>query len=180
MVAVQRISQLDPSDFTDAMQAAAKITKAGRDGRIQRHYATFMHNPYFLERWARMAGTVVLRSALSNREKMLVVMRLARLMKCSYAWTQRQAEKDPAVYLPDLHTKPQDHLSQEEIEVLARESPIGAWTRHEFALLAAVSESWEQGGISSATWSILQETLSETQMYDLVMLIGYYLSLIHI
>lgn len=175
MSAQTRIKQIDPADFTEAMAAAARITKPGRDGRMQRHYATFIHNPYFLERWARMAGTVVLRSSLSNRDKMLVVMRLARLLRCSYAWVQRQAEKDPKTYLPDLHTKPQDHMSQEELQRLAQEKAPGDWSLGEGALLAAVEESWSAGGISDATWNRLCEHYSEEQRYDLIMLIGYYL-----
>lgn len=173
--AAQRIPPLDPAEFDEAQRKAAGVTKLGRDGRMQRHYATFMHNPYFLERWARMAGTVVLRSTLSSRDKMIVVMRLARVLRCSYAWVQRQAEKDPTVYMPDLHTKPQDHLSEAEIAVIATDTAAGSWTRHEQALISAVQDSFERGGISNATWEVLRETLSPPQAYDLVMLIGYYL-----
>lgn len=175
MATSQRIAAREPAEFTEAMQAAAKITKPGRDGRMQRHYATFINNPYFLERWARMAGTVVLRSSLSNRQKMMVVMRLARLMRCSYAWVQRQAEKDPKSYMADLHTKPQDHLSVDELGLLAQDSSAGPWSPEEADLLLAVEETWSAGGVSTATWARLSRSLSEQQLYDLVMLIGYYL-----
>lgn len=175
MSSIARISPREPEGFDQAMQSAAKIAKNGRDGRMQRHYAVLINNPYFMERWARLSGTVVLRSSLSNREKMIVVMRLARLLRCSYAWVQRQAEKDPAVYLPDLHTKPQDHLSAAELDALAQDASDGRWSPHEAALLQAVEETWAQGGISDDVWRQLKATFSDTQMYDLVMLIGYYL-----
>ncbi|MDP3750017.1 MAG: hypothetical protein Q8Q88_23570 [Phenylobacterium sp.] len=170
-----RIQPPAPEAYTERMQQAATLTKRGRDGQMQKHYAAMMANPYFLERWLRMSGTVVGKNRLSDREKMMVVMHLAWCMRCSYAWVQRQGEKDPATYIPSLHTKPQDHLTRDELHKLTMPAKKALWPKQDSALLLAVEQTFEAGGISSKTWSDLSEFLDEGKLYDLVMLLGFYL-----
>jgi len=175
MSSAPRILPPLPSQYTERMTEAAKLTKHGPDGKMQTHYGVLMNNPYFLERWTRMAGTVVMRNSLQSREKMMVIMHLAWCMRCSFAWIQRQAEKDPAVYIPTLHTKPQDHLSADELHKLTLPADKAIWSNHERLLLRATEETFEAGGISSATWSGLSEFMTQTELYDLVMLLGFYM-----
>ena len=52
-----------------------------------------------------------------------------------------------------------------------------AWAPLERAALAAVDETADEGAVSDATWDTLAELVRESELIELLMLIGHYLML---
>ncbi len=52
-----------------------------------------------------------------------------------------------------------------------------AWAPLELGALRAVDETADDGAVSDATWAVLAELLSESELIELLMLIGHYLML---
>jgi hypothetical protein len=79
------------------------------DGNLFHHYRALARNPWFFDRWLKMNGTTVLRSQLSQREKLMVIMHTAWWTHCSYAWVQRDKDSDVReAHVPELHSSPRD------------------------------------------------------------------------
>lgn len=175
-----RMEPRDPAQFDEHARKVAELISPGPDGLPMRHYAVLMQNSWFLERWLRMAGTVMKRSSLRERDKMLVMLRVAYRMRCAYAWTQRQRpdklELHESFRDVSLHAGPsQVGITEDEIQALTRPIDSYPWEPQEAVLLRACDDSKDHGGISAETWRGLTSYLSKKQLFDLVALIGFYL-----
>jgi alkylhydroperoxidase family enzyme len=65
-------------------------------------------------------------------------------------------------------------LTEDEIDRVARPGLAGEWPAADAALLRAADEILDQADIRDATWSELSARNSETQIMELVMLVGFY------
>lgn len=158
MPSVARMPPPPSEDYSQRMREAAAIVSPSPAGKLPAHCAVLLNNPQFLERWFGLLDTAVARSTLSDRDRTLVVMHLASRMRCVYAWA---------------HARARDQLTSEELYKLTLPSGKGLWSHRDRALLLAAEETFERGGISSATWTVLSESHDQTQLYDLVMLLGF-------
>lgn len=148
----------------------------GPDDKQYHHYLSFAHHPWFLDRWLKMAGTVVKHSSLGEREKQMVVMHTAWWTRSSYGWVQRNKDSDVRKNLiSSLHTSPRDAgLTDAEIANLARPASAGPWSDADRAILLAVEDCGEKGGISTPIWEALRQTHDTKQIIDLVAFISFY------
>jgi hypothetical protein len=146
------------------------------DGNAFHHYVALARNPWFFDRWLKMNGTTVMRSLLTDREKLMVIMHTAWWTRCSYAWLQRDKDSDQReAHIASLHSSPRDAgCTDAELADLARPASDGSWSDTDRALLQAVEDCGQRGGISSPTWSALRGSYDDDQLFDLVTLIGLY------
>lgn len=172
-----RVPFMTEAEWSDhARDLLEHKTYAGPDGRPYNHYVVFAHRPWLLDRWLKLAGSVVKHSSLGEREKQMVVMHAAWCTRSGYGWVQRN--KDAHVrenVIPSLHTSPRDAgLTEAEIADLARPADEGSWSADDRVVLVAVEECGGQGGISTPTWEALQRTHDLEQLVDLVAFVAFY------
>lgn len=107
-------------------------------------------------------GHVLYATALSPRQRELLVLRVASLRRCEYEWAQH------AVLAAEAG------LTEEEIDRVPRGPADANWSDLDRAMLAAADELVEQAIVSDVTWARLAEELDERQLMDLVFTVGAY------
>jgi alkylhydroperoxidase family enzyme len=65
-------------------------------------------------------------------------------------------------------------LTEAEIERVTEGSSAEGWSEHERALLSAVEELHDDAMIGDETWSVLSRSMTETQLFELTVLVGQF------
>lgn len=104
----------------------------------------------------------VIDGVLPPRQREMAILRGAWACSAIYQWNHH------------YHVALGVGLTQEEIDLISRDISLGAWTRHERAVLTAVDELHTESVVSDRTWAILSETYGERELIELVTLIGEY------
>lgn len=178
MTVMNRFPPLPVEEYSEFGQdLLLNKTFAGPDGLPYHHYRSYAHRPWFFDRWLKLTGSVVKHSTLGERDKQLVIMHVAWLTRSSFSWVQRVKQTDQRRNeIPSLHSSPLDAgCTAEELADLAKPAAEGSWSPRDRAILDAVEETAQQGGISDRTWKALSGTFERDQLFDLVALIGLYL-----
>ncbi|MET0239765.1 MAG: carboxymuconolactone decarboxylase family protein [Sphingobium sp.] len=106
--------------------------------------------------------------ALPVRDRQLAILRTAWLLQAPYEWGEHVR-----------HSKACG-LSDEEIERVITGSAASGWTDHERAILTACEELRQDVFVSDATWATLSESFDDTQMVELLVLIGQFTSVAYL
>jgi alkylhydroperoxidase family enzyme len=123
---------------------------------------TFAHHPDLTAAFMTFNAHVLLASTLSDRQRELVILRVAALRDATYEWAQH------AVLAGDAG------IDDTEVAAVA-DGPDGSdWSTDERALLQAVDELIGDGTISDPTWAVLSGALDTRQVLDLVFTVGAY------
>ncbi len=124
-------------------------------------------DPELFRRWLGFGGAL-LAGSLSGRLRELVILRTAARFGGRYEWAHH------------IELAEAQGISPAEIAALG-DAEWGldamAWPPLELAALRAVDETADEGAVSDATWAVLAELLSESELIELLMLIGHYLML---
>lgn len=128
-------------------------------------YRVMAHSPALLESWQNFRNHIVLNSAISARERELVILRAAHLWKVNYEWTHHVA-RGKAVGMVDA-----------DFTALQRGSSDSRWTDSERALVAAAEDIVKDGFISPPVLSRLTSFFSKAQILDVIATIGLYRTL---
>jgi AhpD family alkylhydroperoxidase len=107
-------------------------------------------------------GHVLFATTLSERQRELVVLRVAAVRRCEYEWRQH------AVLAGDVG------ISPEELRAVVEGPDASGWEPLEAAVLRAVDELVAGATVSDDTWTTLAGTLSTEQLMDLVFTVGAY------
>lgn len=123
---------------------------------------TFAHHPALARALLTLNGHVMLGTTLTQRQRQLLIVRVAAVRKCGHAWGQYITVGSDA------------GLTEEEIErvVLGSDSPL--WDPFDAALLRAVDELIVDGTISDQNWTTLSADLDTQQLMDVILTIGAY------
>ncbi|MDH6247741.1 carboxymuconolactone decarboxylase family protein [Mycobacterium sp. OTB74] len=123
---------------------------------------TLAHHPDLARAYFTFNGHLLLGTTLTERQRELVVLRVAAVRQSSYEWYQH------------LFVARDAGISDEEAGRVAYgpESPL--WSEFESALLRSVDEMIVDGGISAATWQVLATEFDTRQLLDLVFTAGGY------
>lgn len=103
-------------------------------------------------------------SALDERTRELVVLRVAHRIRSTYEWCQH------------VLTARTVGMSDDEIERVAAGPDADGWSDRDRALLRAVDGLLVDGDIDDRTWTTLADHLGERAIFDLVFTIGGYLT----
>ncbi len=119
--------------------------------------------PELFRRWLGFGGAL-LSGTLPGRLRELVILRTAFRFGGGYEWAHH-------VELAEAQG-----VTRDEIAALGRDDGPGpmAWIPVESAALAAVDETATSGAVTDATWEVLEESLNDSELIELLMLIGHY------
>ena len=157
-----------PPEMRDALAAMLppkpRYTRQRREGepKALNTLGTFAHHPVLAQAFFTLNGHLLLATTLTERQRELVILRVAAVRKAGYEWSQH-------VFLGrDVG------LTDEEISRVAFGPDAPFWDDVEAALLRAVDELVGDGVISDATWAVLAGDLDAQQLLDLIFTVGAY------
>jgi AhpD family alkylhydroperoxidase len=123
---------------------------------------TFAHHTVLAHAFFTFNGHIIRATTLTERQRELIVLRVASLRECRYEWSQH------------LLIAGDTGLTDEEISRIAADPASGLWSPLEAAMLRAVAELIEDGVIDAATWAALLTELDVQQVLDLIFTVGAY------
>ena len=167
-----RIEPLAPNEFPKEMRAAIaalrppnpRHPKPPTENRPKalNVLGTMAHHPELAHAYFTLNGHVLMATTLSERQRELLIMRVAAVRKCGYEWAQH------------LFMARDVGLTDEEIGRIGYgpESPF--WDDLDAALMGAVDELIMDGTLSAPTWQTLSAALDTRQILDLIFTVGTY------
>jgi alkylhydroperoxidase family enzyme len=123
---------------------------------------TFAHHPELAKAFFTFNGHLLWASSLTPRQRELLVLRVACRRRSAYLWSQHIFEARDS------------GLTEEEISRIAFGPDAAFFAPLEEAMLRAVDELVDDGGITEETWAALAAELDEQQLLDLVFTTGCY------
>jgi alkylhydroperoxidase family enzyme len=123
---------------------------------------TLARHPELTHAFHVFSGHVLFTSTLSERQRELLVLRVAALRKSEYEWRQHAVL---AGYVG---------IDREEIARVAEGPGAPGWSPLERAMLSAADELVRDAMVADATWEVLAGTLRTEQIMDLVFTVGAY------
>ena len=167
-----RIEPLAPNEFPKEMRAAIaalrppnpRHPKPPTENRPKalNVLGTMAHHPELAHAYFTLNGHVLMATTLSERQRELLIMRVAAVRKCGYEWAQH------------LFMARDVGLTDEEIGRIGYgpESPF--WDDLDAALMGAVDELIMDGTLSAPTWQTLSAALDTRQILDPIFTVGTY------
>jgi len=123
---------------------------------------TLAHHPALARAYHVFNGHVLFATTLSERQRELVVLRVAAVRRAEYEWRQH------AVLAGDVG------IGEEELRAVAEGPDAAGWEPLEAAMLRAVDELVAGATVSHETWTTLAGSLTTEQLMDLVFTVGAY------
>jgi alkylhydroperoxidase family enzyme len=123
---------------------------------------TLAHHPALARAFCTLNGHLLRATTLTERQRELVIMRVAVAQQSSYEWAQHVPMARDAG-LTDL-----------EIAGIAWGPDSPVWGDIDASLMRAVDELIEHGSISDATWTALRTHLDNQQILDVIFTTGAY------
>ena len=120
-------------------------------------------DPDLFRRWLGFGGAL-LSGTLPGRMREIVILRTAFRFGGAYEWAHH------------IELAEQQGIAPEEIAALGHDDGPRRleWAPVESAALHAVDETAADGTVSDATWEALEEGLRESELIELLLLIGHY------
>ena len=154
--------RLAPTERADWTAEQAEVAERFGDGPVFNVFGTLLHHPGLFRRWLPFANHILGKSTLSVRDREVLILRTAWVVRSEYEWGQH------IVIARDAG------MSEEEI-AMARNGPdapgLGERDR---LLLAATDELLDDTFVSDATWAGLSEHYDTRQLMDIVFTVGQY------
>jgi alkylhydroperoxidase family enzyme len=160
-----------PPEMREAL--AAMIPPNPRHQRLQREgrpkganiLGALAHHPALARAFLTLNGHLLMATTLTERQRELLILRVAAVSKSSYEWAQH------------LFLARDVGLSDDEITWIACCADAPMWSVLDATLLRAVDELVEGGSISAPTLQVLRDHLDVQQILDLIYTVGCYQSL---
>jgi alkylhydroperoxidase family enzyme len=167
-----RIEPLPIADWPKEMRAAlaallppeARHPRPTQENRPAAHntLGTFAHHPALARAYFTFNGHVLLATTLTERQRELIIMRVAAVRTSGYEWAQH------------LFMARDAGLTDEEIGRIAYGPDAPFWSDLDAALLRAVDELISDGAISDRTWRTLRTDLDTRQLLDVIFTVNAY------
>lgn len=123
---------------------------------------TLARYPAFTMAFLPFNGHLLYGTALSDRQREMLILRVAHLWDSDYEWAQHAVLGGNA------------GISDDEIARIAAGPDAPGWTPAESALLRAADELRTDGVIGENTWQVLTGEFGEQQLMDIVFTVGSY------
>jgi len=172
---VSRIDPLPPKQWPEEMREAlaglrpanARLPLPRREGRAKglNVLGTMARHPELARAFFGFNGHVLYATTLSERQRELVVLRVAALRDSEYEWAQHAALAHDA------------GIDAGEVARVSEGPDAPGWAPLEQAMLRAVDELVLEGTVTDDTWKALGAELSTEQLMDLVFTVGTYVLL---
>jgi 4-carboxymuconolactone decarboxylase len=162
-----RLPPLPAGEWDDRLTRVLENSPGGTTEPMHIFTTLGRADPELFRRWLGFGGAL-LAGSLPGRLRELVILRTAARFGGRYEWAHH------------IELAEAQGMSPTEIAALGDgewELDAMAWAPLELAALRAVDETADEGAVSDATWAVLAELLSESELIELLMLIGHYLML---
>jgi len=168
-----RIEPLPPDQWPEAMKGALAALRPveprypfpkrepGRPKGLN-VLGTFAQHPALATAYHTFNGHILFATTLSERQRELLVLRVAAVRQCEYEWTQH------LVLAADVG------LTDEDVDRVAEGPDATGWSSLDGAMVRAVDELLGDGVIADDTWAVLATELDTQQLMDLVFTVGAY------
>jgi 4-carboxymuconolactone decarboxylase len=123
-------------------------------------HRTLAHSPEMLGLWLPWAEQVLRKNSLPERDRELVILRVAIAWNSNYEWGLH------AVLALNIG------MTQDDLHAIARGSSDSHWDTGESALLAATDEVLDRKPISDQLWTVLASRYTPRQLIDYMMTIA--------
>lgn len=120
------------------------------------------HHTPLTTAYHRFNGYVQFGTTLTQRQRELLVLRVAHVRRCEYEWLQHTVLAGDA------------GMSELEIARVAEGADATGWSPLEAALLRAADELVADACISDGTWATLTDDLDTKELMDVVFTVGAY------
>jgi len=157
-----RPPRLRPLTDEECTPEQLELLEALGPSRSLHIFRTLVRHPKLYRRWAPFAGRLLQGSSLPDRDRELVILRVAWRCAAGYEWGQHVGIARAA------------GLSDDEIRGAA--APLGdhGWSADDATLLRAVDQLQDDHRIDDGTWTALATRYGEEQLIELTVLAGAY------
>ena len=163
-----RLPPLAPGEWDDVLTRVLENSPGGTDEPMHIFTTLGRADPELFRRWLGFGGAL-LGGSLPGRLRELVIVRTAARFGGRYEWAQH------------IGLAEAQGISTAEIAALGersgRSSTPSTGRPLDRAALRAVDETADGGSVSDATWETLADLLEESELIELLMLIGHYMML---
>ena len=148
----------DRTDFQNELLSKANRTP-GRDVNI---YSTLAHRPDLFDKWLDYAHGLLFHGKLGARDREILIMRSAINCEAEYEWSQH------------LRFAREAGITEAEIAGFHVGADSTVWDDKSRALITAADEMHFGSSVTDATWEALSQHYSESELYEIVMVVGTY------
>lgn len=138
----------------------AKIEANG--AKILNLYRVVAHSPFAAPHFIRLGSSLLARSELSPRLRELAILRIARLSRSAYEWTQHVPVAREA------------GVTEAQIKAMTRWKSSSAFSDEERAVLQYTDEATRNVQVSDATFNALRKYMDDRRIVELVLSVGYW------
>jgi alkylhydroperoxidase family enzyme len=128
-------------------------------------FRVLVRYPELMKRVNALGGLFMAHGSLAEREREIVILRVAWNTRCEYEFAQHAP------------IGRQHGLTEGQIRDLGRPLDLSSWTDSDRDLILFVDESMTQLEVADRTWDLVLRSHTEEQMMELVLLIGFYVML---
>jgi 4-carboxymuconolactone decarboxylase len=162
-----RLAPLAAGEWDDVLTRVLENSPGGTDEPMHIFTTLGRADPVLFRRWLGFGGAL-LDGTLPGRLRELVILRTADRFGGRYEWAQ---------HLPLAEAQ---GVTAAEIAAIGS-APGGLatvdWSPLDRAALRAVDETADEGSVSDGTWATLADLLQESELLELLLLIGHYMML---
>ncbi len=162
-----RLPPLAAGEWDDVLTRVLENSPGGTDEPMHIFTTLGRAEPVLFRRWLGFGGAL-LDGTLPGRLRELVILRTAARFGGRYEWAQHlQLAEVQGVAPVELAALGNGAEGLDAID----------WAPLDRAALRAVDETADDGSVSDGTWEVLASLLSESELIELLMLIGHYMML---
>lgn len=157
-----RIPPLPEEEWTDEVRELLAGTQGVGRGRALHVFTTLARHPKLLKRWLVFGNHILFKSALTPRERELLILRVAARCRAEYEWAQHAVIGRRA------------GLTDAEIRRVHAGPEASGWSPEDAALLRAVDALHDHRKLGDELWALLRDRYDEQQILDLIFTVGQY------
>lgn len=165
MTGAQRIAPLPRSEWTEAARAVFGFwegEEARRNGSRSSVMMALANHPDLAMPALKMGRYILTQSTLSERQKELIVLRIAWLFGCEHQWEQHCISAQRI------------GIARSELDALSTDDFRAIRNLHEKAIVTATDELSKTGRITEQTWRALAAELDDRGLMDLIYSVGFF------
>jgi len=157
-----RIPLVD-ENATPEIAALAKKIRGARGGQLHVFYKALLHSPDIASAWFEFNSAVRFKTALDDRVRELVIMRVAALTGCEYVWSVHEAQ----------YAVPAG-LTSKDVAAL-REIRVGdAFNAREQTLLTYVDAMTRDVAVPDEVFEAMLRHFDARELAEITVLVGAY------
>lgn len=158
------LAPLGPEEWTEEQKEvlAPMIRGEGLGRGVINVMATLVRHPKLFKRWGVLASHVLFKTSLAERDREILILRIAALCDSPYEWGQHTSMGRDA------------GLSEAEIAAIKSGDDPGIWSATDQLLLEATNQLHRNCCIAPDTWAALAQHYSEEQILDIIFCVGNY------